>query len=223
MWRFIPGVVQPPKKKVPHRPGGDTSQKTRDGETSMAAAAQEKGLDLLPALPSSLPVTPEAVLCSSPGGSQDAPEEPPSPPSLAPNQAKSQKPARVYQRKFSENWRYTPSGVKRTWLDYNAKEKIMSCHVCRTHAKGRRRTNQLVLGSPSLKLETIVSHESSACHGDCVAAAKAQSLPLKEQPSVRALTKLSDVTMTKMKILFNNAHAIAKHARPYTDYVWMCS
>ena len=67
-------------------------------------------------------------------------------------------------------------GVKRTWLDY-AKEKIMSCNVFRAHAKGRQRSNQFVVGSTSLKVESIVSHENSVCHGDCMATVKAVTAP----------------------------------------------
>ena len=36
-------------------------------------------------------------------------------------------------------------------------------------------------------------------------------------------TKMSSYQATKMSILFRNAHALAKQARPFTDYTWMCT
>ena len=37
------------------------------------------------------------------------------------------------------------------------------------------------------------------------------------------MDQLGKATFDKMCKLFMNAHAIARHSRPYTDFVWMCT
>ena len=124
-------------------------------------------------------------------------------------------------RKFNQKWFLNQAGGKRTWLQYN--EGAMFCSVCRSHAKEKSRGNAFVVGCKSMKIESVISHEQSACHRDCTAIFKAKSVPLEKAAPVQALIKLSDGNRQKMSLLFHNAHAIAKQARPYTDYVWMCT
>ena len=39
---------------------------------------------------------------------------------------------------------------------------------------------------------------------------------------MKALTSLKTAQLDKMKILFRNAHAIAKKGREFQDYEWQC-
>ena len=39
----------------------------------------------------------------------------------------------------------------------------------------------------------------------------------------KTMDQLGKATFYKMYKLFWNAHAIARHSRPYTDFVWMCT
>lgn len=123
-------------------------------------------------------------------------------------------------RKFSQRWYTTDSGQPREWLKFEG--GVMFCIPCRAKATDKRKSNSFVIGSSVMKLEAIKSHETSKCHRDCSIVYKAQSTPLLAAPSVRQLTKLSDSTVAKMRILFRNAHAIAKKSRPYKDFAWMC-
>ena len=39
----------------------------------------------------------------------------------------------------------------------------------------------------------------------------------------KKMDQLGKATFDQMCKLFRNAHAIARHSRPYTDFVWMCT
>ena len=137
-------------------------------------------------------------------------------PAPAPAQSQPPKPANV-SRHFLERWR-----VARPWLVHSAQEKKMFCHVCSAHAKGKRRGNAFVVGCTTMKLETIVFHENSQSHKDCLIAEEKVSEPLQQAPCVISLVKLPEGTKEKMAILFRTSHAIAKNARPFSDFKWMC-
>ncbi|KAK0135054.1 Zinc finger protein 862 [Merluccius polli] len=74
-----------------------------------------------------------------------------------------------------------------------------------------------------MKLETIVFHENSQSHKDCLIAEEKVSEPLQQAPCVISLVKLPEATKEKMAILFRTSHAIAKNARPFSDFKWMCN
>ncbi|KAJ8876937.1 hypothetical protein PR048_021387 [Dryococelus australis] len=38
----------------------------------------------------------------------------------------------------------------------------------------------------------------------------------------KALQSLNKEALEKMRILFRNSHAFAKHGRPFTDFKWLC-
>jgi Zn ribbon nucleic-acid-binding protein len=54
-------------------------------------------------------------------------------------------------RKFRPEWKHT-----RDWLEYDAKNKLMFCTVCRN----AKMVNSFVSGCSSLKIENIRSHEN---------------------------------------------------------------
>ncbi|XP_061910697.1 zinc finger protein 862-like [Entelurus aequoreus] len=125
-------------------------------------------------------------------------------------------------RKFQTKWLYDDAGKKRDWL--TVKNNIMFCTVCTTFGKDKKsQASHFVVGCSSMKVESIISHEGTRNHDKNMKIKQAKSAPLHEAPSVQVLTKLSDVNTQKMKLLFRNAHAIAKKGRPITDYVWQCS
>ena len=39
----------------------------------------------------------------------------------------------------------------------------------------------------------------------------------------KAMDELGKVAFERMCKMFRTAHAIARHARPYTDFVWQCA
>ena len=92
----------------------------------------------------------------------------------------------------------------------------MYCQICRKYEK----VGSFVVGSPVFKLESIKSHNTSASHVKWSLKEKAATHPGAVE---KAISQLGEAAHAKMCILFRNAHAIAKHARPYTDFVWMCA
>ena len=43
-----------------------------------------------------------------------------------------------------------------------------------------------------------------------------------DRPAVKALQQLNADIFEKLLFLFRNAHALAKHDRPYSDFAWLC-
>ena len=80
-----------------------------------------------------------------------------------------------------------------------------------------------MVGSSTMKLETIVFHENSQCHKDCLIADGKVLEPLHQAPCVISLVNLPEAIKEKMAILFRTSHAIAKNARPFSDFKWMCN
>ena len=77
-------------------------------------------------------------------------------------------------------------------------------------------------GFPVFKLESIKAHNSSASHMKWALTEKAESNP-GSSVADKTMDQLGKATFDKMCKLFRNAHAIATHSRPYTDFVWMCT
>ena len=50
----------------------------------------------------------------------------------------------------------------------------------------------------------------------------AQASEIGTTPAEKILTTLTTPTFDRLCRLFRSCHALAKHARPYTDYFWMC-
>ena len=45
----------------------------------------------------------------------------------------------------------------------------------------------------------------------------------KPEDAERALTMLTTAVAARVNLLIRNAHAVAKHGRPYTDFTWMAT
>ena len=210
MWRYFAGVQQPPiAKKARTTSTSSSDEGGIRGDERRRANAQS---------PSPREEDAGVATNASPASPRDSDTEPVErEPDPGPPPSKKQQPA----RKFSERWYYDAKGNKRDWL--SVKENVMFCTTCQTYGKDKMsRTSKFVTGCTSMKIESVVSHERTASHTSNITISRAKSLPLEQTPSVQALTKLSDVNLLKMRLLFFNAHAIAKQARPISDYVWMC-
>ena len=94
----------------------------------------------------------------------------------------------------------------------------MFCKYCCKYEKA----GSFVVGSPVFKLESIKAHNSSASHMKWALREKAESNP-GSNVADKTMDQLGKTTFYKMCKLFRNAHAIARHSRPYTDFVWMCT
>ena len=85
-----------------------------------------------------------------------------------------------------------------------------------------KKAGSFVVSSPVFKLESIKTHNSSASHMIWALREKAESNP-GSSVADKMMDQLGKATFDKMCKLFRNAHAIARHSRPYTYFVWMCT
>ena len=72
-------------------------------------------------------------------------------------------------------------------------------------------------------VKSVKSHEATSSHKRESAAADAATRPAMESIAGRMLVSMNKALVDKLKIKFRTVHGFAKHARPYTDYVWQCS
>ena len=80
----------------------------------------------------------------------------------------------------------------------------------------------LVQGSDNFKKHALVVHDQSDGHKDGVKKfwAKTQAKP-GESEAEKCLLSLNKADMTRLDLLFRNAHAIAVNSRPFSDFQWM--
>ena len=76
-------------------------------------------------------------------------------------------------------------------------------------------------GCTSHKAESIAYHENSAAHKLASQCHKAKQNPEKT-PAYLARQQLLKQFNRKLRLLFRNAHAFAKHKKSISDYNWLC-
>ena len=76
-------------------------------------------------------------------------------------------------------------------------------------------------GTSNLKLDAIKTHELSKSHRAAALKAKNIALPVSKTPAGKALIAITKLQQERVKLLMRNTHAIVKHARPFTDHIWM--
>ena len=112
-------------------------------------------------------------------------------------------------------------GGESEWKAKNTETELsmrMYCKYCCKYEKA----GSFVVGSPVFKLECIKAHNSSADHMKWALREKAESNP-GSSVADKMMDQLGRATFDKMCKLLRNAHAITRHSRPYTDFVWMCT
>ncbi|XP_049904301.1 zinc finger protein 862-like [Epinephelus moara] len=112
-------------------------------------------------------------------------------------------------------------GVRREWLVYNnSSAKTMTCNIFQRYSTNR--SCSFVVGTSTMKLESVKDHEKSNAHINAARISTAAAGSIATTATVQALIAMTDPTATKMKNLFRNVHALAKRSRPLSDIVWMC-
>ena len=94
----------------------------------------------------------------------------------------------------------------------------MFCNVCQKYEKH----GIFISGSTNFKLESIKHHHESASHKSNVQKEKALTARPGTSVAEKTIETLNKSNYLRLTKLFKNAHAVAKHARPYTDYTWLC-
>ena len=98
---------------------------------------------------------------------------------------------------------------------------FMFCTLCEKHTP---KDSNFVKGCLSLHIESLKKYESSKVHVRSLEVAKTASAPPGMSGSIQhSIHHLNEEAVTKLKILFRTAHALAKHCRPFRDYKWMCA
>ena len=119
-------------------------------------------------------------------------------------------------RKFQKAWLTKFNG----WLRYDNETELMFCVLCERYGP---KDQKFVKGCTSLRMESLKTHASSKVHARSVEADKAAKSRPGTTPVVRLLQQMNAEAIEKLRILFRTAHAVAKHSRPFTDYVWLCN
>ena len=118
------------------------------------------------------------------------------------------------KRKFFETWK-----VNRPWLTFDPISATMKCDICiQAHLL---KDNPFVKGCATLKINAIQRHEISKDHNKSVEKVSAAKTLPGESPAEKALNSLTKAQNQRLTFLIQNAHAIAKKARPFTDFQYL--
>ena len=117
-------------------------------------------------------------------------------------------------RKFLESWK---SG--RPWLQFDTENGTLKCDICVKHCPTR--DNNFVIGCKDLKLDVIKRHEGTIDHRKSAEKHSAITCKPGESQAEKAINSLTKAQNDRLSHLFRNAHALAKKARPYTEYVYL--
>ena len=99
----------------------------------------------------------------------------------------------------------------------------MHCETCRSNKHGQADSeSSLAKGTKSMRLDSITTHEKSVKHRRELEACEAANTP-RETPAFRMLAQMNKKRLDMLNLKFRNVHALAKHNRPFLDYVWMNS
>ena len=104
------------------------------------------------------------------------------------------------------------------WLTYDGSVKKMYCKVCKEYES----TGSFVTGSTSFTKTSVKAHEKADGHKNNVQKLKAKHRKPGTSQAERILETLSKDAFDKLSLLFRSVHSLAKHARPFTDFTWMC-
>jgi len=127
------------------------------------------------------------------------------------------------KRNFVEKWK-----AGRPWLTYDSDKNKMFCNLCITHKDSIMTPNMAKLvshsfinGTDNFKISTITDHESASGHIKAIQFNKAQTTSAETSNAGRALLSMKEKDRSRLRILFRNAHAVARHNRPLRDYAWL--
>jgi hypothetical protein len=110
----------------------------------------------------------------------------------------------------------------RLWLKYNKEKNDMTCTLCTEHAETKQSSNNLkhkhlfISGCNNFRISTVTDHEKRKGHLDALQVKHAKDQP-EQTEGHKTLVKLNE----QIQKQFINVHAIVKHNRPISDFVWL--
>ena len=114
------------------------------------------------------------------------------PPPTKKSSVDKQKVSQTYEREkrkrdFQESWQ-----DGREWLEFCEEEGSMRCKACRLHPRNEAdRTRSFFVGTHSLKLENVQSHERSQAHLWSLTCERNKNKKREETPGGRAISQMS--------------------------------
>lgn len=109
---------------------------------------------------------------------------------------------------------------------FDADHNDMKCRLCIDyHARSGKQDNLkqkhlFVTGCTNFRTSTIVDHEKSQMHEYAVSLSLAARAPEKT-PAYKSLLAINQHNRKIISYKFRNVHAVIKHNRPFSDYVWL--
>ena len=121
------------------------------------------------------------------------------------------------------------------WLEDG--ENSMHCKACRNNGDIADNSSSYVKesGCTNYTLKSVKGNADSKQHRKVEDRICNKARPLygiassdatvnnKPEDAERALTMLTTAVAARVNLLIRNAHAVAKHGRPYTDFTWMAT
>ena len=115
----------------------------------------------------------------------------------------------------------------RPWLEYDKEKNVMVCTLCTDFYKNRqpqmpnlKNKFAFISGSNSFRLSTITEHDKSKMHEDALNHKNGMEQP-SQTTAHKTLVKLNEGIQKQVAIQFRNVHALVKHNRLISDFVWL--
>lgn len=158
-------------------------------------------------------------------GARPGKKRPESRPTCSTSTGSSVKTINVSKRTFQKSWK-----VDRPWLVYNIEKGMMSCTYCAAYpelfekVKVKGDDNNFVSGSTNLRKSSVTEHSKSRFHTKAQAmylAKHTETHALPQSVAGKAIRTMKEKERGRLRLLFRNAHALAAHNRPMSDFGWM--
>ena len=78
------------------------------------------------------------------------------------------------------------------------------------------------MGTSSFQITSVKSHKQTMSHKRECLAVEAASKPAMNSEAGKILVTLNRALTEKLQIKFRSVNALAKHDRPFMNYIWQC-
>ena len=102
----------------------------------------------------------------------------------------------------------------------------MTCTICTELAETKQSSNNLkhkplfISGCNNFRISTVTDHEKNKGHLDALQVKHAKDQP-EQTEGHKTLVKLNEQIQKQVINKVRNVHAIVKHNRPISDFVWL--
>lgn len=132
------------------------------------------------------------------------------------------------KREFQQKWKLQFPWVLYDTPDVCEKENsngIMYCSTCREFPDLADKKSPFFTGTDSFRIDNLKAHDKNSYHIKCQIRKKGlektviqKKSEIQQSPMGKSVVKMTEKSMDKFKVLFNSAYAVAKKAKPLTEY-----